>query len=196
MEVWWWDDGVEGLELTSSHEKIKITTNCWTIINNKNIRTYQKKIFYIQRQGSHNKMLIGVISWKNQIPYPLGRWPTKLKIIILQTFPHRSEFWAPCQAPQPRGQPSGREGPRAFGFEVQQGLSSEAPQDCGKQRQHSWLVHLRFHVHWVPGQSSDYIGARARATCKFWRVPWGAGVGCGPLKVQWHCWQRSLENIP
>ena len=65
------EDGVENLQLTSSHENNKITTNCWTTINKK-YWNLPKNTFYIQRQGrNHNEMVGGVHLRYNQIPYPL-----------------------------------------------------------------------------------------------------------------------------
>ena len=57
------DSREEGSELASSHENTKITTNCWTTINQK-CWNLPKKISYIQRQRrSHNKVVGGVQSW-------------------------------------------------------------------------------------------------------------------------------------
>ena len=64
-------------------------------------------------------------------------------------------------------------GPRAFVFEGQQGLSAGSPQDLRKYRLYSGIVHINFHMHWDPGQSSDSIGAH-RSTSKSYRVSWGA----------------------
>ena len=50
-----------------------------------------KKIFYFQRQRSHNKTAEEEHSWYNQIPYLPGRQPKNWKIITLQRFSHRSE---------------------------------------------------------------------------------------------------------
>ena len=52
----------------------------------------------------------------------------KLEIIIFHNSP-TGEVWAPCQAPQPWGLPSGGGEPRAFGFEGQQGLITGDPQN-------------------------------------------------------------------
>ena len=101
----WRQDGrVEGLELTSSHENTKITTNCWKTINKKDL-TLPKNIFYIQRQGrSHNKTVGGTHLWDNQISYPPDGWHTNWKIIISQKFSNRrvlrpmsgSPAWRSC----------------------------------------------------------------------------------------------------
>ena len=57
---------VEGLELTSSHEHTKITTNGWTTINKKDWNL-PKKVFYIQRQRrNHNETVRGVHLWYNK----------------------------------------------------------------------------------------------------------------------------------
>ena len=66
----------------------------------------------------------------NQIPYPLRGRPTYWRIIIMQRFSHRSESLGPHRLP--RALAPGRQAPRAFGFEGQQGLTAGTPQDWGK----------------------------------------------------------------
>ena len=56
------------------------------------IQTFQKKIFYIQKQKrSHSGTVGGILLWYNQIPYFPGEWTTHSKIIVLQRFSHGSE---------------------------------------------------------------------------------------------------------
>ena len=89
------DGRVEGPDFTSSHENTKITTNYWTTIDKKDWNL-PKKIFYFQRQRrSHNETVGGEHSQYNQMPYPLGGWPTDWKIIILQRFSHQNESSEP-----------------------------------------------------------------------------------------------------
>ena len=63
-------------------------------------------------------------------PIP-ARWVTHrlennhITEVLLQEW----EFWAPCQAPQPRGLASGGSAPWAFGFEGHQSLTTGTPQD-------------------------------------------------------------------
>ena len=136
------DDGVEGPGAHSSQENTKITASRWTAINKKDWNL-PKKIFYIQRQrGNHNEMGGGAHSCYNPIPYPPGGRPTNWRIIISQ-FSHGSEFWVPCQAPQPGGLASGGRAPRAFSFKGQWVLISGAPQDRGKQTLHPWRAHTK-----------------------------------------------------
>ena len=78
------------------------------------------------------------------------------------------EFWAPRQAPQPEGLALGGGACRARGFEGQQGLNAGALKASGKQRLYSRMVHIRFHVHWDPGQSSNSTGGWFRPTCGSW----------------------------
>ena len=40
----------------------------------------------------------------------------------------------------------------------------------GGNRLHSWKAHTRFHMHWDPHKA----GARAKLTCRSWRVSWGS----------------------
>ena len=125
---WRQDDGVEGLQLTPSHENTKITNNCWTTIDQKDWNL-PKQISCIQgRRRSPSEMVGGAHSWYNQIPYPLGGWPTNCKITITEVLPQVWKFCAPHQAPQSAGLASGG-AIRAFGFEGQQGLITRTPQD-------------------------------------------------------------------
>ena len=58
-----------------------------------------------------------MLLWYNQIPYPLGWWPTNSKHIaefILEVW----EFWAPHQASLPRGLASQVEAPTEFGLKA------------------------------------------------------------------------------
>ena len=75
----------------------------------------------------------GVHSWCNQIPYHPAGQPTDWRIIKSQNFSHRSGSWAPCQAPQPRGQLLEGGASRALGFAGQWGLTAGAPPGPGKQ---------------------------------------------------------------
>ena len=113
------DGRVEGLQLTSYHENTKITTNCWTTIDETGWNL-PKKIFYIQRQRrSHNEMVQGAHLWYNQIHNCQGGdWRTKNNYIA-EVLPQEWEFWDPEQDPQPEGLALGRGTPRAFDFEGQ-----------------------------------------------------------------------------
>ena len=56
------DGRVEGLDATSSQENMKITITEHP--STKKTATYQKKIFYIQKQRiNHNKQVGGTYSW-------------------------------------------------------------------------------------------------------------------------------------
>ena len=50
------------------------------------------------------------------------------------------------------GLTSGRGAPTAFGFGGQWGLIAGTPQDLGKQKLHSWRVHINSCVHQDPGE--------------------------------------------
>ena len=156
----------------SSCENTNITTGEQPLTKNKQKpQNLPKKILYMQIQRrSHNEMLGGALLWCNQIPYPPGGWPTNQKIIILQEFSYRSESFEPhIRLPSLGIWYLGEGAPRAFGFEDQQGLSAEAPQDWGKQGLCSWRMH----------EVSCPLGPRAkqwlhrslgRPTCASWRA--------------------------
>ena len=95
------------------------------------------------------------------------------KVTILQRFMHGSESFEPhVSFPHLGGLTLGRGAPEVFGVEVQQELCTEAPQDWRKQRLHSWKPYTGFHVHWVPGQSRDYIEIWVTPACGYWRITW------------------------
>ena len=178
--------------------------NWWTTIDKKQKpQNLPKKILYMQIQRrSHNEILGGALLWCNQIPYPPGGWPTNQKIIILQEFSHRSESSEPhIRLPSLGIWYLGEGAPRAFGFEDQQGLSAEAPQDWGKQGLCSWRVH-EVHVHWDPGQSSNFIGVWADLTVRLGGSPRKVGrqlwltVGAATLvpEAPWNVHQRELSQ--
>ena len=47
-----------------------------------------KRIPHVQKQRSHSKMVVGVQTQQNQIPYPPGGWPTDWRTIIPKKFSH------------------------------------------------------------------------------------------------------------
>ena len=98
------------------------------------------------------------------------------KITVLEAFPQEWRLWATSQFSQPGGLALGGGALRVVGTEGQQGLCTGAPQDCRKQRLHSWREHTGFQVHWVPRQSRDSIRIWIRPTCGSWRISWENGV--------------------
>ena len=65
-------------------------------LSTKKTRTYQQKIFYIQRQRrSNNEVVGGALLWYNQIPYQQSGQVTNGKNIIQQRFSHRIESSRP-----------------------------------------------------------------------------------------------------
>ena len=188
------DGGVEGLELTSSHENTKLTTNCWTTINKKDLHL-PKKVFYIHRQRRSHGTVGGALLWYNQIPYPPGGQPTNCKIIILQRFSHRSER-SETHVRLPSLGGGGvwhqeEEPPEHLALKVS-GAWVGAPQDWGKQTEIPLLegVHklscalgprAKQWLHKSLGQT--YLGVLGGSPCE-------AGVGCGSLRGHGHWWQR------
>ena len=83
---------------------------------------------------------------------------------------------------------------RAFSIEDQWWLNARTPQDCGKQRLHSWRVYIRFHSDWVPGQSRDSIRIWAKPTYGSWRVFWER-KGCLCLTVGTGHWRQRSQGI-
>lgn len=80
----------------------------------------------------------------NKIPYIPSGCLTNWKVILSQRFSYRSESSEPyVRIPQSGGLASGRGASRAFGFESHWSLISVTPQDCGKQKCHSWMVNIR-----------------------------------------------------
>lgn len=137
----------------------------------------------------------------------LEGWITNTLANILYQHKHSvyptTGFWVPCQAPHPEGLALTERAPRIFDFEGQWDLSLGALQDWGKQRFHSWRAHIRFHMHWDPGQSSDSIGSWTRTTCESWRAPWEGGGWLWLTLGQGHChfstkiWlHSSAERLP
>ena len=143
------DSGAEDLELTSSQENTKITA-----IDKEDRNLPKKKRYSMSQDKEYITKIVGMMHWQyNQFPYPpLGQGGThKLENnYIPEVFPWEWEFEVPCQPPHPGSIASGEGAPRALGFEGQQ--ISEAWQDWGKRRLHSWRMHTRSHVHWDPGQ--------------------------------------------
>ena len=111
------------LELTSSHECTKITTNCWTNIDLKKKKkgwNLSKKIFYIQRQKQETQ-------WDRINPKTPAWAAHKLENnYITEALPQESSESHIMLV-------SGGGMPRAFDYEIQWGLSTGAPQDWGKQ---------------------------------------------------------------
>ena len=149
--------------------------NCWTTINKKD-SDLPKKIFYTQRQRrSHNKMVGGVLSWYNEIPYPPGGWPTNWKIIISQRFSHRSESWEPYVRLPSLGYGIRRRSPQSIWLWRPVGLECRSSTGLGETE-----TPLLEGTHKVsraqgPGQSGDSIRAWARPTCGSSSVSWGDG---------------------
>ena len=54
-----------------------------------------KRIPHVQKQRSHSKMVVGVQTQQNQIPYPPGGWPTDWRTIIPKKFSHYCEVSEP-----------------------------------------------------------------------------------------------------
>lgn len=90
------------------------------------------------------------------------------RIIIMQRFSHKNESSDPLhKAPQPGGPALGRQAPRAFGFEGQQGLSAAAARDLGNTQVLTCTA--------TQGTGCNSIGAWARPTCGSWRISSGDG---------------------
>ena len=90
MQIFLVQDGrVEGYVLISSCEGTQITTSCWVTIN----RTLEiiKKDTPHSKTRSHSEMVGGAQSWWNQIPYPLGGWPTNWRTITPKKLSHCCE---------------------------------------------------------------------------------------------------------
>ena len=164
--------GVEKRELTSSYEKTKITTNCWTTINNNNKMleptkkdTSRKDLHPKTKKKPQQDGMRGTSAIKSSPIHT--RWVThKLENnYTTEVLPQEWKFWAPCQAPQPGGLATGGGAPSESGFEGQQGLITGIPQDWRKQKLNSWKAHVRSHTHQDPGnKSSDLIRDWARLT--------------------------------
>lgn len=126
---------------------------CWSRTHSPLEHT--KKSLYPETWRRNQEAKGQVHSRGNQIPcHPAGQ-PTDWTIIKSQNFSHRSGSWAPCQAPQSRGQSLGGGASRALGFTGQQGLTAGAspvPPGWGKQPPPSEDTHrcsgwkLRFHT--------------------------------------------------
>ena len=98
------DSGVEGLELTSFHENIKITTNCWTTINKRSLEPTKKDILHqkTKKKPQQDSKKDTFVIKSN--PIPTGWATPKLENkYITEVFPQKWEYWAPHQAPQPDG---------------------------------------------------------------------------------------------
>ena len=91
------DGGVEGHTFINSCESTKIAVNFGTTINGRYCNPPKKDITHVQRQSwSCSETIRGAQSWWNQIPYPLGGWPTNWRIIIFKKFSHC------CEGSEPR----------------------------------------------------------------------------------------------
>ena len=109
-----------------------------------------------------------------------------MKIITLHRLSHRrgnSELHA--KFPILRVWHQKEEAPEHLSLKTIRALSSDAPQDLGKQKHHLWRVHKSFHLLLDSGQSSNPKGAWARPTLEdlleIWCSLWGQG----------HWWQRT-----
>ena len=121
----------------------------------------------------------GVLSWCNQVSYPLDWWPKYGRTIISNMLSHRSEISEPYVRFPSLGVSSGGGCPRVFGFEAQKGLISPSPQDWGKQRLHSWRVHTSSYMHWDPGQNQWLLMLLGQRYLLVLKVSQGGGVGDG-----------------
>ena len=101
------------LEFTLSHDTTKITTDCLTTTDKKRFKPTKKDIL---PQKSH-KMVGGYFCdiFKSHI-CQVGDLQT-VKWLYCWGSP-TGEFWAPCQAPQPRGLALEGGAPGALGFEI------------------------------------------------------------------------------
>lgn len=100
-----------------------------------------------------------------------------MKIITLHRLSHRrgnSELHA--KFPILRVWHQKEEAPEHLSLKTIRALSSDAPQDLGKQKHHLWRVHKSFHLLLDSGQSSNPKGAWARPN---WKIFWRYGAHCG-----------------
>lgn len=101
-----------------------------------------------------------MLLWLKKIQYLPGGWHTNWKIIISRGSPTSGS---------PGGLVSGGGASREFGFESQGDLGKGDPQTRrNRDFTLAYKVHTRFHMHWDPEQSSDFIGAWARPICGYW----------------------------
>ena len=110
---------VKGPEFTSSHETLKITTNCWKTSNREDWNLSKKYYTSKNKKTHHNKMVVGRAHLQNnQISYlPVG-WSTNWKIIRPQRFSHRHDSSEPRIGLLSPGAWYWEEGPpEPFGFE-------------------------------------------------------------------------------
>ena len=174
-------DGRVGLELTSSHENTKITTNCWTILSR-----LEATIRYPITKDKEE----ATMRWYEgcfcdiTIPYLLCGQPINRNITIWQKLSHRCESSKP-HVGSPHGLAFRRGAPGAFGIESQQGSKAGAPQDWEKQETPLLGGATEFHVHWVPGTSRDSIRIWSDLPAGLGSSPGKAGISCGSL------WRQS-----
>ena len=76
---------------TCAHLLLQELQNYNSLLNNRwqdNVGSHQKEIIpHIQGQRRSRSKTVGEAqSWQNQIPYPLGGWPTKMRLIITKKF--------------------------------------------------------------------------------------------------------------
>ena len=130
----------------------------------RNYKKKKKKIFYTQRQRKSHRNRKRALSRYKQKSYPTGGQPTNRTIIISQKFSHRSENAEPhVRLPCLQVWHQEEGSPEHLALKTS-GARVQELQRTGGNRVHSWRAHSRFHMHWDPGQSSDSIGAWARAT--------------------------------
>ena len=129
----------------ASHRSTKITTAEQPLAQNAGTYPPAHKKYY---PASKNSL---VLSWYHDKinPHTTRRATCKWENdYTAEIIPQKWEFWAPCQASQPRGPARGGV-PGESGFEGQKGLTAGLPQDLGKQKLHSWKIHK---VSYVLGQ--------------------------------------------
>ena len=109
--------------------------------------------------------------YKQSIP---ARWATyRLESnYITEALPKEWEFWTPCHVPQPGSLALGEDSLEHWILKASGAWVEELHRTGEKQRLHSWRVHTGFHVHWVPGQSRDFIKIWVITTCGYWKIFW------------------------
>ena len=162
------DDGVEGFELTSSQENIKITIICWRTTDKKDWNLPKKGILHPktkkQPQWDSRRDL-----WYNQILLSF-RWVThKLENnCITEVLSQELEFWAPIRLPRLGVWHQVEEPSEHLALKVSGAWSRELYRTRGN-RKATLGGHTQTRVHGTQGESGDFLGAWARATQWSWR---------------------------
>ena len=123
------DGGVEGSELTPSYGNTKITINYWTTTDKKMLEPIKIDTLHPKTKKPQGDSRRGAIMIKSNPIHT--RWATHKpeNNYTTEVLPQEWKFWAPHLAPQPGGLATGGGSPRESGFECQQGLIIEIPQD-------------------------------------------------------------------